>query len=54
MEVRGAKINRFLVEVFDQILRREEEVLTTEYPELSLREIHLIDAVCRAAGPWDG
>ena len=49
MEVRGAKINRFLVEVFDQILRREEEVLTTEYPELSLREIHLIDAVCRAA-----
>ena len=25
MEVRGAKINQFLVEVFDQILRREEE-----------------------------
>ena len=49
MEVRSAKVNRFLVEVFDQILHREEEVLTAEYPELSLREIHLIDAVCRAA-----
>ena len=49
MEVRGAKINQFLVEVFDQILRREEEVLTARYPKLSLREIHLIDAVCRAA-----
>ena len=49
MEVRSAKINQFLVEVFDQILRREEEVLTAEYPKLSLREIHLIDAVCRAA-----
>ena len=49
MEVRGAKINQFLVEVFDQILRREEAVLTAEYPKLSLREIHLIDAVCRAA-----
>ena len=49
MEVRGAKINQFLVEVFDQILRREEEVLTARYSKLSLREIHLIDAVCRAA-----
>ena len=48
MEVRGAKINQFLVEVFDQILRREEERLSAEYPKLSLREIHLIDAVCRA------
>ena len=45
MGVRGAKINQFLVEVFDQILRREEEVLTAGYPKLSLREIHLIDAV---------
>lgn len=49
MEVRSAKINQFLVEVFDQILRREEEALTAQYPKLSLREIHLIDAVCRAA-----
>ena len=49
MEVRGAKINQFLVEVFDQILRREEECLTARYPKLSLKEIHLIDAVCRAA-----
>lgn len=49
MEEQSAKINRFLVEVFDQILRREEAVLTAKYPRLSLREIHLIDAVCRAA-----
>ena len=49
MEVRGAKINQFLVEVFDQILRREEDCLTARYPRLSLKEIHLIDAVCRAA-----
>ena len=48
MEVRGAKINQFLVEVFDQILRRAEDCLTARYPRLSLREIHLIDAVCRA------
>lgn len=49
MEGRSAKINQFLVEVFDQILRREEAVLTAQYPRLSLREIHLIDGVCRAA-----
>ncbi len=40
--------NRFLVEVFDEILRVEEDCLAPECGDLSLRELHLIDQVCRA------
>ena len=49
MENRGKELNLFLVRVFNEILRTEERDLAAEYPKLSLREIHLIDAVCRAA-----
>ena len=38
VESRGEVLNQFLVEVFGQILKAD----------LSLRELHLIDAVCRA------
>lgn len=40
--------NRFLVEVFDEILKTEERCLVGEFPDLSLRELHLIEDVCRA------
>lgn len=41
-------INRFLVDVFDEILKTEELCLTGAFPDLSLRELHLIEDVCRA------
>lgn len=48
MESKRETCNRFLVEVFDEILRVEEDCLTPERGDLSLRELHLIDQVCRA------
>lgn len=41
-------LNFFLVEVFNEILKTEEVALTTQCPDLSLREFHLIEEVCRA------
>lgn len=49
MEQYGAMLNRFLVEVFNEILKTEELCLAGAYRDLSLRELHLIDEVCRAA-----
>lgn len=48
MENQPQVLNRFLVEVFHEILKTEEEELTRACPDLSLREIHLIETVCRA------
>lgn len=48
MESKRETCNRFLVEVFDEILRIEEDCLAPECGDLSLRELHLIDEVCRA------
>ena len=45
MESRGEVLNQFLVEVFGQILKAEAACLAGK--DLSLRELHLIDAV------WD-
>ena len=42
------EINTFLVEVFNDILKTEESYATADYPDLSLRELHLIEAVCLA------
>ena len=42
-------LNRFLVEVFNEILKTEEASLAAAYKDLSLRELHLIEEVCRAA-----
>ncbi len=41
-------INRFLVEVFHELLKTEEDCMGSVYPDLSLREMHVIEAVCRA------
>lgn len=43
------ELNRFLVEVFHQVLKTEELALSRAKGELSLRELHLIEEVCRAA-----
>lgn len=42
------ELNRFLVEVFDEILKTEETCLAGAFQDLSLRELHLIEEVCRA------
>lgn len=48
MDNSRAACNRFLVEVFDEILKIEEDCLSGQFEDLSLRELHLIDEVCRA------
>ena len=42
---RGA-INAFLVDVFNTILKAEEYAISRKYPKLSVKEVHLIEAVC--------
>ena len=41
-------INRFLVEVFHVILRAEAKEVASHFRDLSLRELHVIEEVCRA------
>ena len=48
MENRGKELNLFLVRVFNEILRTEERDLAGRFPDLSLRELHLSEEVCRA------
>ena len=48
MNTHGETLNRFLVEVFNEILKTEEIALSAIEPELSVREFHLIEEVCRA------
>lgn len=44
-----ATLNAFLVDTFNAILRTEEKALTSgRFGELSIREMHIIEAVCRA------
>ena len=40
-------LNRFLVEVFNEILKTEEQALVGKWPDLTIREFHLIEEVCR-------
>ena len=47
MDPYGKMLNRFLVDVFNEILRTEELCLADYYQDLSLRELHLIEEVCR-------
>ena len=49
MDQHREELNRFLVEVFHDILKTEELALSSARKELSLRELHLIEEVCRAA-----
>ncbi len=45
-----SKINNFLVTVFNEVLRTEEVSLKTkEFKNLSMREMHVIEAVCGGA-----
>lgn len=44
----GEELNRFLVEVFNDILKTEELHATQTFSDLSLRELHLIEEVCLA------
>lgn len=48
MDQHREELNRFLVEVFHDILKTEELSLSRARGELSLRELHLIEEVCRA------
>lgn len=42
------ELNDFLVEVFNDILKTEELYVTERCADLSVREMHLIEEVCRA------
>ncbi|MEA4815213.1 MAG: MarR family winged helix-turn-helix transcriptional regulator [Oscillospiraceae bacterium] len=44
---KGAALNDFLVGVFNEILRTEEESVS-KFGALTLREMHVIEAVCAA------
>ena len=49
MEGYQSKLNYFLVQVFNEILRIEDDRLRTgEFKNLSVREMHVIEAVCIA------
>ena len=48
MSAQGEAINHFLVEVFHEILKTEERTLEVQWPDLSVREFHLIEEVCQA------
>lgn len=42
-------LNHFLVDVFNEILKTEEQCISsTDFPNLSLREIHILETVCLA------
>ena len=49
MDEQEKHLNYFLVKVFNEILRIEENCLKTgEFSNLSVREMHVIEAVCAA------
>lgn len=41
-------IRSFLIDVFNEILKDEEQFVTKPFKRLSLREVHVIEAVCKA------
>lgn len=49
MQAHKSILNHFLVEIFNEILKTEElYIAQTGFPNLSLRELHVIEAVCHA------
>ena len=48
MEKHEKMIDQVLVHLFNDLLRIEERTLQKLCPDLSMREIHIIEAVCRA------
>lgn len=49
MESKKERLNEFLVEVFNEILKSEEYELKKSGSNLSISEIHVIEAVCQAS-----
>ncbi len=47
MDARGENLNRFMVETFNEILKTEEQTLVGKWPDLTVREFHLLEEVCR-------
>lgn len=41
-------LNRFLVDMFNEILKAEELALSKKYKNLSIKEFHVIEVVCAA------
>jgi DNA-binding MarR family transcriptional regulator len=41
-------LNRFLVDMFNEILKAEELTLSKKYKNLSIKEFHVIEVVCAA------
>ena len=50
MSQRSDTINQVLVHLFNDLLRIEENTLRREGVNLSMREVHIIEAVCAADG----
>lgn len=50
MEKHEKMIDQVLVHLFNDLLRIEERTLQKQCPDLSMREIHIIEAVCAAQG----
>lgn len=48
MKKRKQEINRFLVSVFNEVLKTEELFVSKTFSNLSVKEIHVIEAVCMA------
>lgn len=48
MEKHEKMIDQVLVHLFNDLLRIEERTLQKQCPGLSMREIHIIEAVCRS------
>ena len=54
MERHFDDLNGFLVGLFNDILKIEENALRAgEYQEISVRDMHIIEAVCAAGGEND-
>lgn len=51
MKGNRSALNHFLVDVFNEILKTEETLVSNSgFKDLSLREMHVIEAVCNAKG----
>ena len=48
MQENRSALNQFLVDIFNEILRIEEQYLAKNFSNLSVREAHVIEAVCTA------
>lgn len=48
MKKNKQQINKFLVGVFNEILKIEEDFIVKTFADLSVKEVHVIEAVCNA------